>query len=276
MTCLLSFTNWLDRAAVSITASSEVLQLGSANLREPSLRARWRTLPGETDAALTVDLGAAREIGVLALVQPPDAGGWDADGEARGWMASTDTVRHRLDLSTPGGDGVLDTGAQAGGWAPGYGVHTHVPPAALTARHWRMDLSAPSLAAVPGYVDIGRAWIGPAFRPLRNFAYGASRARVDSSRVQVNPRSALEAVDVGTMQRVVRFSLASLTEDEAEAVLPDLLRVTGTRGQVLFIPEPGGPYAARQSIIGRLTQVPAFSQPNFAFHAADFELRETV
>jgi hypothetical protein len=276
MTCLLSFTNWLDRAAVSITASSEVFQLGSANLREPSLRARWRTLPGETDAALTVDLGAAREIGVLALVQPQDAGGWDADGEARGWMAGTDTVRHRLDLSTSGGDGVLDTGAQAGGWVQGYGVHVHVPPAALTARHWTLDLSAPSLASVPGYVDIGRAWIGPAFRPLRNFAYGASRARADSSRVQVNPRSALEAVDVGTMQRVVRFSLASLTEAEAEAVLPDLLRAVGTRGQVLFIPDPGGTYQGRQAIIGRLTQVPAFTQPNFAFRTADFELRETV
>jgi hypothetical protein len=276
MTCLLSFTNWLDRAAVGITASSEVLQLGSANLREPSLRARWRTLPGDTSAALTVDLGAAREVGVLALVQPQDAGGWDADGEARGWMAGTDTVRHRLDLTTPGGGGVLDTTAQAGGWVPGYGVHVHVPPAALTAQHWRMDLAAPSLASVPGYVDIGRAWIGPAFRPARNFAYGASVVRADSSRVQINPRSALEAVDVGTMQRVVRFSLASLTENEAEAVLPDLLRAVGTRRQVLFIPAPGGAYQGRQAIIGRLTQVPAITQPNFAFRTADFDLRETV
>lgn len=276
MTCLLSFTNWLDRAAATITASSEVTNLGSANLRKPSLRARWRTEPGETTPSLTVDLGSAREVGVLALVQPPDAGGWDADGEARGWMASTDTVRHRLDLTTPGGSGVLDTSGFAGGWVPGYGVHTYVTQTALTARHWRCNISAPSLASVPGYIDIGRAWIGSAFRPARNFAYGASTVRLDSSRVQINPRSGLEAVDVGTMQRVVRFSLAALTADEAEAVLPDLLRAAGTRNQVLFIPQAGGAYQGRQAIIGRLTQVPAFTRTNFALRAADFELRETV
>lgn len=276
MVALLSFINWLDRAGVAISSTSEVPQLGTANLREPSLRQRWRTPLGNVAPTLTVDLGVAREVGVLALAQPQDAGWIDADGEATGWMAATDTVRHRLDLTTPGGGGVLDTTAQPGGWVRGYGVHVHVPAAALTARHWRADLSAPSLLASPGYLDIGRAWIGPAFRPLRNFDYGWSSTWTDSSRTQVNPRSLLETVDVGAQQRTLVLAFRSLGEAEAQGVLPDLLRAVGTHKQVLCIPEPGGPYQARQAIIGRLVQVPSITHVNFAFHEAVFELRQTV
>ncbi|HEV7455906.1 MAG TPA: hypothetical protein VGN96_03955 [Roseococcus sp.] len=420
MTCLLSFTNWLDKAGVSLSASSEAAQLSAANLREPSLRARWRTIAGVVTPSLAVDLGQAREVGVLALAQPQDAGGIDADGDARGWMASTDTVRHRLSaaampapmvaLSTDSNAGATlganttrvgpveiaggalataytssstsnsfvrapvvlaantqyrvsvsaqrisgtgttgniisaqfhngtgaanatlsmsalpasgparlsvtftnvtaqagygafffadtgnvgqvalwdatievvaagdtDLGPASGGWVPGFGIHALPLSAPVSARYWRTDLRGCSKRVEPGFLDIGRAWIGPAWRPSRNFAYGGVSSAPDSSRVQINPRSLLETVDVGAFQRVVRFDLASLSRDEAEAVLPDFRRAVGTRKQVLFIPYPDSPDTiGRQAIIGRLAQVPAITHENFAFHSAAFELRETV
>lgn len=138
---LMSWVNWLDRTGVSITTNSETGGLGVTRLADPILRRRWRTSPGVVNPVLSVDLGQPREVGVLALAQPDDAGGIDADGAARGWMRSPpDNVRHRLDATTPGAGGLYDTGLIPGGWVPGYGMQMSVLPAAVSARYWRADI----------------------------------------------------------------------------------------------------------------------------------------
>lgn len=276
MPALISWVNWLDRASAVITASGQAGNLGPTNLADPQLSRRWRSAAGVVTPQLDVDFGASREVGIIALAQPDDAGGINPDGEARGWMAGTDTVRHRLDVTTAGAGAVLDTTAIAGGWRPGYGYHIHQPAAPLTARFWRCNLNAASLASVPGFVDLGRAWAGPVWTPARgNIAYGFGEAWADGSEVQRNPRSGLEFVDFGPRQRVVSFGFPVLTEADA-AQIRELQRAAGLGRQVLFVPFPGAGAEKAAPLIGRLTEVQPITLPSFARYAVTFQIRQSL
>lgn len=270
---LLSWINWLDRAGVSITASSEAGSLRATRLADGQVRRRWRA--ATTTPQLDVDLGTGREVGVLALAQPDDAGGVDANSEALGRMIGTDTVRHRLDLTTAGAGALLDTGAVAGGWEAGYGLHLRMLSAAVTARYWRCDLSAPSLTSL-GFLDLGRAWIGPAWRPARgNIAYGWGWTDEDGGTVATSPRSGLEFVDRGPRRRVLTFAFRSLTAADARGPMRELQRIAGSTGQVLFSLDPDAGRTA-ETIIGRLVQVPPITQPNFVTFEVAFQIRESL
>lgn len=276
MPALLSWVNWVDRASAVITASSQAGALGPTRLAEPQLRARWRTAAGVVTPQLDVDFGTPREVGIIAMAQPDDAGGVNADGEPRGWMAASDTVRHRLDVTTAGAGAVLDTTAIAGGWRTGYGLHLYQAVAPLTARYWRCNLNAASLASVPGFVDLGRAWVGPAWTPTRgNLAYGFGETWTDGAQVERNARSGLEFVDVGPRARVLNFAFSALTETDA-AQIRELQRVAGIGRQVLFAPFPGEGADRAAPIIGRLTEVPPITLPRYARYAVTFQLRQSL
>lgn len=456
MPALLSWVNWLDRASAVITASSQAGALGATRLAEPQLRARWRTAVGVVAPQLDVDFGASREVGIVALAQPDDAGGVNADGEPRGWMAPADRVWHRLDdgaagltnlvtspelfsaaawtkasstiaggliaspdaggfadqitwtattgrvsqtitvpadtttyrmdvwlrddnagsvnirmragstvrvsgllvnlatgavstasfsnytpenvtvtdygngwwrvgfsmpnvsqpdirfdiaantavstrvfawgaqlvpgtmamgyrgsTATPGinGPGVgsaLDTASIAGGWRSGYGMHVYQPASPINARYWRCNLNAASLASVPGFVDLGRAWAGPVWTPARgNLAYGFAESWTDGSLVERNPRSGLEFVDLGPRARMLNFAFSALTESDA-AQIRELQRVAGLNRQILFVPFPGDGPDLAAPIIGRLTEVPPITLPRYARYAVTFQLRQSL
>ncbi len=276
MPALLSWINWLDRASAVITADGQAGSLGPTRLAEAQIRARWRSAPGVVTPQLDVDFGASREVGIIALAQPDDAGGVDADGEPRGWMAGTDTVRHRLDVTTPGAGAVLDTTAIAGGWRAGYGMHIHQPVAPLTARYWRCNLDAASLASVPGFVDLGRAWAGPAWQPSRgNIEYGFGETWADGAEVSRNARSGLEFVDLGPRQRVLSFGFPVLTEADG-AQIRELQRIAGLNRQVLFVPFPGAGAEKAAPVIGRLTEVQPITLPSFARYAVTFQIRQSL
>lgn len=276
MPAIISWLNWLDRAATVITGSTQAGNLGPTNLADPQLAKRWRSAPGNTTPQLDVDFGAAREVGIIALAQPDDAGGVSADGEARGTMAGTDTVRHRLDVTTPGAGALLDTTAIAGGWRAGYGLHLYQPGAPVTARYWRCNLDAASLAAAPGFVDVGRAWAGPVWTPARgNFSYGFGETWADGAEVTRNARSGQEFVDLGPRQRVLSFGFPVLTEADA-AHIRELQRIAGLNRQVLFVPFPGAGAEKAAPVIGRLTEVQPITLPSFARYAVTFQIRQSL
>ncbi|AWK85019.1 hypothetical protein [Azospirillum thermophilum] len=324
--CLLSWVNHLDAAATTIATSSAVEGLGVRRLQEPQVRRRMRTAPGVSSVSLSIDLGAEKEVGVLAVLQPDDAGWIDEDGEAVGTMAAADTIRHRLGrrgavLSldfTAGSYREWQEGAAIGwgagtetlydslyqgavattgpalsldftigsyrewqadigsGIVAGYGLHAHVLPAAVQARYWQADIAAPSLAAVPGYLDLGRLWVGPAWRPSNNFDFEWTDAWDDLSEVTEVRRSGLDFVDRGPRRRVLTFAFRALSEPEAKVAMKELGRLAGTSGQVLFIQEPGGPYQGYEAIIGRLVEVSPITQPNFALYERVFQIRQSL
>jgi hypothetical protein len=300
--CLLSWVNHLDSAATVVSSSSSVTGLGPERLKDPQVRRRMRTAVGVTSPTLNIDLGATKEVGVMAVLQPDDPGYIDADGSPVGYMAATDTIRHRLDATTAGTGALYDslyyrdaayTGATldlnftaqsyreyqndtSSGIVAGYGLSAHVLPTAVQARYWQADIAATSLATTPGYLDLGRLWIGPAWRPTRNFAYEWTDEWEDLSTVTGVQRSGLEFVDKGPKRRVLTFGLKALTEPEAKVTVKELGRIAGISGQVLFIQEPDGPYEGYEAIIGRLVEVSPITQPNFAMYERVFQIRQSL
>lgn len=323
--CLLSWVNHLDATATSIVSSSAVADLGPARLKDPQARRRMRTEPGASSVSLSIDLGSDKEVGVLAVLQPDDAGWIDDDGEAVGFLDPvTDTIRHRLgrrgaalDLNfvagtyrefvessainwAAGTDTLHDSlyavdaghtgptldldftagsyreyqNATGSGIVHGYGLHAHILPASVQARYWQPDIAFPSLGAVP--LDLGRLWIGPAWRPTHNFAYEWSDGWDDLSDVTEVRRSGQEFVDAGPKRRRLTFAFRALEEAEAKLFMKELGRVVGASRQVLFIQEPNGPYQGYEAIIGRLVEVSPITQPNFALYERVFQIRQSL
>lgn len=263
----------LDACAVS--ASSSVSTLPPSNLKVPVITQRFRTVSGVTTFTLNFDFGSAQTIGVLALQQPQDAGGVDADNNPTGFMASTDTVRHRLDLVTPGAGSVLDTGTIQGKWVSGYGTHYYVLTNSVSARYWQCDIAAASLVSL-GYVDIGLAWAGPSLRPTYNMVYGAGFGWEEELDLGVQSRSLIEFVDDTANRRVVNFGLDALSEAEAKTSLFEMQRIAGRQNQILFIHSPEDTtYGNQLAMIGRLQETNPIAQPYFQNFTRSFQIRES-
>lgn len=267
----LSFINWVDESAIG--ASAGPLSLPGTNLADPVVQARYRA--AGTACTVQVDFGGPREVGVLALAQPHDAGGVDARGEALGHLAPTDTVRHRLDLDQVGAGAVLDTGALPCRVAHGYGLHVLWLPAPVTARWWRFDVSAPSLGAI-GAIDLGRAWAGPAVVPENSFSYGWGDLWEDGTVVTTAPRSGVQLGDLRWRRRRINLGFPALTRAEAKGVVKELGRVIGLRRQVLFSPDPGGPDEPTEAILGGLADCTPIDQANAIDFAKAFSIVQAL
>jgi len=256
----LGWINHVDRAGVTFTTDSALASLPAANLADPVVGKPWRTA-GATAAYVEIDLGAALEVGVLALA------GLDQTG--------TDTIRARLSAVAPGDGELLDTTAQAGDVAAGYRIWTYVPAAPVAARYLRFDLAAASLAA-QGYFDVGRAWAGPALRGTRNYALAAESGWRDPSVAVTAPRSGVRYVDSLPKRRWWRFRLPALTAAETATEVAELQRVAGLAGQVLWVPRPGGPYERREALLGRAIQLGPLNHALPSWWESEIEIEEDL
>lgn len=257
--CLLSWINHVDRAGALFSADSQSATLPASHLADPVVGKVWRS-SGQTAASLTIDFGAVVTLDVLALF------GCKLDG--------SDTIRHRLSMDDPESGDLLDTGAQASDIAEGYGAHLHWLPETVSARYWRVDIDAPSRNA-EGFFDIGRAWAGSAFQPLRNYSYQASESWIDPSVITRAPESGVEQVDKRPAYRQAAFALDHLTPEEARQ-LKEMDRVAGISGQVLFVPDPASATLAEEAILGRLSRSTPIKHPSFSIHAKTFEIRQSL
>ncbi|HEV7371477.1 hypothetical protein [Arenibaculum sp.] len=269
----LSYINWVDQPETRMAGSAGPLTLPATNLAEPIAQRRWRAT--STAVHGIVDFGQPREVGVLALLQPHDAGGIDGRGEPVGHLAPADTVRHRLDLDAPGTGALLDTGPLACRVARGYGLTLLWLDAPVVARWWRFDLDAPSLGAV-GFVDLGRAWAGPAVRPENSFAYGWGSLWDDATIVTTAPRSGIRLKDLRHRRRRVNLGFPALTRAEAKETFEELSRVVGLRGQLLFSPDPGGGHEPTEAILGELLDCSPIEQSNAALFAKSFSIIQAL
>lgn len=73
MGLVLSWTNYVDAAATSLSADSETAGLGAQSVRTTPLSEVWRTgVWTSTAITLDVDLGSAQSIGLIAVAAPRD------------------------------------------------------------------------------------------------------------------------------------------------------------------------------------------------------------
>lgn len=259
-TSLLSWTNHVDATGTVIEAGSALSTLPAVNVADPVVQRAWRTSGSVTDHLL-MDFGSTKDLQVLALAGVS--------------LGVGDTVRHRLDATTAGAGALLDTGSVVQTVAVENGMVLHVLSAAVQARYWRVDIDAPSRTAT-GYLDVGRAWAGPAFLPQRQPTYGMAQTYVDESIIEIAPVSGVEHVRPGARRRVLAFSLDALSANEVSTGIGPMLRSVGVSGQVLMIPDTQSSTAAQDTILGRLTATPPIIHAGFDLHTASFELRESL
>lgn len=247
---MLAWVNRVDTAA--ITASSEAGNLVADNLRAQPISVRWRTT--DLNAYVDFDFGADVEIGVVALrFYRPGLG------------TIGGTITHTIDADggTPGAGAVYDSGAIDANVDADHGYHLHLLPTAATGRYWRcaLDLSGPS------FVDIGRAWAGPAFQPTLNVAYDYADFWRDETGLNavVARRSGRAFLDNQPARRVLELPFQPHPDDAQS--FRDLDRMAGTKSQVLACVYPGTASGrARDTVIGRFEDERPLRLPNPALY----------
>jgi hypothetical protein len=181
------------------------------------------------------------------------------------------TIRHQLDADggTAGTGAAYDSTAISIGTADGYGYHVHILANAVTARYWRFTFNASGVS----FIDVGRAWAGEAWTPDRNFAYGHTEQWDDLSQVAIAARSGAEFVDVRPRRRAFAFGLQYMTAADRDTAR-ELGRIAGLSQQLLVCRAPASP--AKDTIIGRLSEVLAITQPGLPIFSTAFQIRESL
>lgn len=269
-----------------VTAGNTLISLPPANLqdRQISKVARLNT----TVAANTwwqVDFSTTRVIDIVALINHN--------------LSQSATWRVRLSAASDMSSPVYDSGTVAA-WAPvgGYGSlpwgvfswgddvqpfelafynasSFAVCPSTVSARYLRVDLTDTTNSA--GYLQAGRLVAGPAWFPSLNMMFGWSIGWIDESTVDRSLGGQVY-IDEKPRYRVVRFSMASLAEEEALAQGFDFLqRRKGVAGDVLMIPQPGrSDLFLHEAIYGRMRSLGPVVGPSPFVRSIDFEIEETL
>ena len=249
--------SWINRLATAVLSTdSEVATLPLAEIVSPHLSDKWQT-DGATSAYLAADFGAVVAIGVVGLFGTN--------------LSASATWRIRLSAIAPGGGELLDTGVVSMGVVAGYGQAVHVLSSAVNARYLRIDLDDPDSTA--GFLQVGAAWAGPLWQPARNFAYGAAAGWRDDSVVS-RSKGGQAYVDLRPRYRVAEVEFRFLTEAEAFEGAFEIDRLVGLAGNLLLVPDPGGPWQNRQALLGRLVDATEVQNAALKVFAKRYRLEE--
>ena len=282
---LLGTLNRLDSATLS--GGSWLATLPLSNLKDRRLSRLARSSDEQTTSTtLTLDLGSARNVGIVALVAHN--------------LSVTSTVRvlgdDAADFATP----IYDSGAVAtypDGVIPAdlleweddnfwlgtisqeaiAGLHApylNVLPVARSLRYWRIEIN--DTANPDGYVHLGRLYIGEAWSPEYNRSYGASLGYDDISTVE-SSLSGEEFFDVRRKRRTHRFDLGCLSKEEALDRVLQMQRLQGTTGEILIVPDRTDTLnMAKVAFLGRLKSLGEVAQPYPQFYSTSMEITEII
>jgi hypothetical protein len=142
-------------------------------------------------------------------------------------------------------------------------------------RSWKFELFDTANAA--GYVEFGRAFIGDAWQPGVNMAYGAKLYPVieDLSEV-IETEGGQEYSFEGDVRRGVAFELKRVTEAETMHVYA-LQRIAKSVNEVLWLWDPEDPPSfARRAMRGRLRDCKPTDHPEFRNNTVAFDLQESL
>jgi hypothetical protein len=197
-TGFVGYVNLMDSAA-SITAGSSLAGLPVFNLVNDQLSKVWRTVNGVTETYILIDLGAAYDIDVVALV----ATNLNTDA----------TMRVRMSLSNPAATGSLVYDVESNAYVDEFvGMAVRLTTEQVNARYIRIDINNAGLS----YLQVGRLVIQTAWR----FTYGPE-ANLDEEWVDASSQFQTEGgrrwVYVRPALRRIAGTLPAITEAEYRA-----------------------------------------------------------
>lgn len=241
--------------AGTVSAGTAVPTLPATNVQDGRLSVKWRAT-GSSDFLL-VDLLATSVVG------------WVAWGGTNLSSAGTRRVRLSTADATGAAGDAHDSGTAAAAVDPAYDLLVYILPADVTGRYLRLDVVDTSQT----YVEGGRLWAGPTFRPTVNYAYGGQDLVRDPSAVRQSETGETYA-DRRPQQRGVRISLPRVTAAEKVAGLDPLRRAAGLTGDVMVCRDPAGTNLSRDTIVGPLESVFAVTNAHFNGFTAEMTVWE--
>ncbi len=163
------------------------------------------------------------------------------------------------------------TAEQIAGYTPNLPI---ILPGNKLARYWRLEISDPTNAA--GFVQLGRVFIGPAWQPKVNMAYGASLGWETKTEVQ-EARSGAEYFDMRLPYRVQKLSLDWMDQGDAFSQAFELQRRAGVDQEVFWIFDPDDTVdAIRRQYLARLRVLGPIEFTNLDIHKSGFEVKELL
>ena len=258
----ISYINVIDQPAAVIYAPIDPPgDLAVTNLLRRQGFAAWRTIKiGDNDepisARFTVGFGRIREIDVLALVFPRIVDPTLIDATPP--IAASDTVRHLLGFGPPSYEPtpvtpdapevVYDSGEIEIGADPLYGYHALKLASTVSATWWQCTITAPSRNS-EGFLDVARAWAGPAFSTRRGFS--AQSIAVTSNATQASAQFGLaDYIEAGPGRAVWQLDYSNIGNAE-RPYWEDLERYVQQAHPVL-IGEPAFGRQGRDVLIGQI------------------------
>lgn len=242
------FRNLAD--AATLVASSQLGTAPASRVQEEPVARRWRSTAAP--AYLVFDLGSSTALDTFAAV---------------GLTAST--VRVRVSDDNTFATAAYDSTATASDQDRRHAIFAR--DGAASGRYVRFDFTHASLA----YVEAGRVVFGVRSTFAYNFSPGSAETPVDRSEVDetrggqdiVNPRAGYR-----------RFDLAfdRVSAADRHGFVADMLRENGVRKGVLLLTDPGGGQLNRDSLYGRIADMPAISRGQSDTYQMNLAIKELL
>lgn len=257
MTAVVGYSNQID--AASLSGGSWNASYPLINLQNRYLAQKARSSDATTGSTvIDIDLGSAQSIGLVALVAHN--------------LSAAATVRIQGSSSASQTPSLYDSTAEilyTGGtdYAKTF--------TSVSARYWRISINDTGNAA--GYVEFGRLFIGPRFRPATtNIDWGESLAIQSRSNVQ-EAISGHEFFEQRPSRRVWTAKWSWLTDSEAYSSLHTIMAATDIHREVYLIAEDTDTgYRAQRNFLGRFRQLNPIEYPYLSTHACGVEIAELL
>ncbi len=260
-----------DDSAAVLSGGSFVASLPLANIQSRSLSLVARTTNVlTTSTTFDIDLGAARDVGLLAVLLPNVT---KSNVPTIRWRGSTvsnfaTTVYDSTALQLwPSGLTAED--------AQGLNVWTPTLPGSLqTARYWRCNVV--DTANVDGYLDFARAVIAGRFVLTPGMSVGAKMG-LESETTRVVTDGGAAFYSPKPIRRYWDIPIAELSEADAIGKLWRIQRLLGTHGQVFVVFDEGDvTYMHERSFLGVLRELSPIEYTQAWRHAAVIRIVEEL
>lgn len=154
----------------------------------------------------------------------------------------------------------------------------HVLPTAVdvNARYILVEIFDETNAAT--YLELGRLFVAPFFSIEYNADYGLSFGWTDPNTTKETALNGTDWFSAKRTRREIQFTLSALSDDEAFVHISEMIRRTGTYGEMylLYNHEDTDYYLRMRSFLCRFKQMDPLSTLSFGLNSADMSLVEVL
>lgn len=255
---LLAYPNWADVSVLFtpvLSAGSWNASLPLSNLQDRRLAKVARSTDATTGSTqFRIDLGVARAVRLIALPTHNFTSAATVEVNGGTSAGASDVYNGAAVAAYPAGE----TAETLEGLNTGYVL---VLPSSLTARYWTVLIN--DTANPAGYVELGRLFVGDAYQPTINAAYGLQQGWEDDSTAEISDGGAA-IVEERRMRRTATFTLPQVPVNEALVNLFPLAHRQRTTRQCYFVFDAGDTtHLFRRSFLCRQRQLSAFAMDTF-------------